>query len=175
MLASLWFRNGVPLLGCSCVGAVPLEVRTAVGYCSGFVAAVKPARDAVPWTLLQESSAHERFQVRRDKIEEHQSTTVRRTDRQLQKLLNWEKGSPGNLLHMGHYGTAAERARRRLARLDPIAESDDEDEVVAPDEDDLRSEASMTVDDKPSPAESLAMSGRSSGDRIQCSTIVGSA
>ena len=154
MLASLWFRNGVPLLGCSRVGAVPLEVRTAVGYRSGFVAAVKPARDAVPWTSLQESSAHERFQVRRDKIEEHQSTTVRRADRRLQKLLIWEKGSPGNLLHMDHYGTAAECARRRHARLDPIAESDDEDEVVTPDEDDLRSEASTTVDDEPGPAKS---------------------
>ena len=107
-----------------------------------------------PWTLVQESSAHERFQVRRDKVEEHQSTTARRAGRQLQKLLIWEKGSPGNLLHMDHYGTATERARRRLARLDPIAKSDDEDEVVAPDEDDLRSEASATIDDEPGPAES---------------------
>ena len=61
MLASLWFRHGVPLLGGSRVGTVPLEVRTAFGYRSGFVAAVKPVHDAVPWTTLQESSAHERF------------------------------------------------------------------------------------------------------------------
>ena len=100
----------MPLLSNREVGAIPKEVRVAVGYRSGFVAAVKPARDAVPWNLLQESSAHERFQVRRDKIEEHQITTAQQADRRLQKLLTWEKGSPGNLLHMDHHGTPAERA-----------------------------------------------------------------
>jgi hypothetical protein len=109
----------------------------------------------VPWKLLQESSAHERFQVRRDKIEEHQITKALRADRRLQGLLTWEKGSPGNLLHMDHHGTAAERARRRLSGLKPIAESDAEDGVAASDEDDLRSEASTTVDEEPRPAESV--------------------
>ena len=132
MLASLWFRHGVPLLSDLNVDAVPLEVRAAADYCSGFVAAVKPARDAVPWTQVQESSAHERFQVRCDKVEEHQTTTAKGADRRLQKLLMWEKGSPGNLLHMDHYGTAAERARRRLSGLDPIADSDDENGIVPP-------------------------------------------
>ena len=51
--------------------------------------------------------------------EEHQSTTALRADRRFQKLLIWEKDSGGNLLHMDHFGTATERARRRLARLDP--------------------------------------------------------
>ena len=87
MLASLWFRCGVPLLGCAPVGPVPLEVRSAVGYRSGFVAAVKPARDAIPLLLVQEAAAYERFQVRRDKVEEHQSTTVRRAGRRLQKQI----------------------------------------------------------------------------------------
>jgi len=89
MLASLWFRHGVPLLRNREAGAIPREVRVAVGYRSGFVAAVKPARDAVPWKLLQESSAHGRFQVRRDKIEDRQSTTALRTVRRLQGLLMW--------------------------------------------------------------------------------------
>ena len=53
MLASLWFRHGVPLLRNREVSVIPREVRVAVGYRSGFVAAVKPARDAVPWKLLQ--------------------------------------------------------------------------------------------------------------------------
>ena len=50
--------------------------------------------------------------------------------------------SPGNLLHIDHYSTAVERARRHLAHLDPIADSDEEDDVVAPAEDELRSEES---------------------------------
>ena len=104
--------------------------------------------------MVQEAAAHERFQVRRDKVEEHQSTTARRADRRLQKLLIWEKDSPGNLLHMDHYGTAAERARRRLAHLDPIADSDDEDGVVIPAEDGLRSEESAAPSEESSPAES---------------------
>ena len=132
--AGVWFPYGVPLLGCVPDGSVPPTVRSAVGYGGGFVAAVKPARDAIPLLLVHEAAAHARFQVRRDKVEEHQTTTARRADRRLQKLLDWEAESPGNLLHKDHYGTPAERARRRLARLDPIAESDDEDEVVAPDE-----------------------------------------
>ena len=86
--------------------------------------------------------AHERFQVRRGKVEEHQSTTAQRADRRLQKLLTWETESPGNLLHIDHYGTAAERARRRLARLDPIADNDEDDDTLAPAEDELRSEES---------------------------------
>ena len=116
MVASLWFRYGVPLLGCAPVGSVPLEVSSAVGYRSGFVAAVtvKPARDAIP--LVQEATAHECFQVRRDRIEEHQSTTARRADRRLQKLLAWESESPGNLLHMDHYGTAAAGASAAASR-----------------------------------------------------------
>ena len=97
-------------------------------------------RDAVPLLLVREAAAHERFQVRRDKIEEHQSTTAQRADRHLQKLLTWEKDSPGNLLHTDHYGTATERARRRLARLDPIADSDEEEDVIAPAEDGLCSD-----------------------------------
>ena len=108
MFASLWFCYGVPLLGGAHTGAIPLEVRSAVGYRSGFVAAMKPARDAIPLLMLQEAAAHERFQARRDKVEEHQSTTARCADRCLQKLLIWEKDSPGNLPHMDHYGTAAE-------------------------------------------------------------------
>ena len=100
---------------------------------------MKPAQDAISLALVQEAAAHERFQVRRDKVEEHQSTTARRADRCLQKLLTWERDSGGNLLHMDHYGTAAERARRRLAHLDPIADSDDEDGIVAPVADELRS------------------------------------
>ena len=155
MLASLWFRHGVPLLRNQEVSVIPREVRVAVGYRSGFVAAVKPARDAVPWKLLQESSAHERFQVRRDKIEDRQTTTALRTDRRLQGLLTWEKSSPGHLLHMDHHGTAAERARCRLSGRQPVAGSDDEDGVTASDEDDLRSEASTTVDEEPRPAESV--------------------
>ena len=89
MFASLWFRYGVPLLGSAHVGAIPQEARSAVGYRSGFVAAVKPARDAIPLALVQEAAAHKRYQVRRDKIEEHQSTTALRADRRLQKLLIW--------------------------------------------------------------------------------------
>ena len=55
---------------------------------------------------------------------------------------------------MDHYGTAAERARRRLAHLDPITDSDDEDGVVAPAEDELRSEECETPDAELNPAES---------------------
>ena len=83
MLASLWFCNSVPLLSSSCISVVPLEVRTAVGYCSGFVAAVKPVHDAVPWMLVQLLSAHECFQVWCDKVEKHQSMITRHTNRQL--------------------------------------------------------------------------------------------
>ena len=70
--------------GGASVGPVPLEVHSAVGHRSGFVATVKPARDAIPLLLVQEAAAHERFQVRRDKVEEHQSTTARRADWRLQ-------------------------------------------------------------------------------------------
>ena len=63
MLASLWFRYGVPLLGGAHTSTIPLEVRSAIRYRSGFVAAVKPARDAVPLLMVQEVAAHERFQV----------------------------------------------------------------------------------------------------------------
>ena len=83
---------------------------------------------------------HEHFQVQHDKIEEHQSTTTLRADRHLQKLLIWEKDSGGNLLHMDHYSTAAEWACCHLAWLDPIADSDDEDDVVALSKDELCSE-----------------------------------
>ena len=67
MLASLWFRHGVPLDALHDV-TVPAPVRSAAGYRSGFVAAVKPAGDPVPLLLLQEAAAHERFQQRRDKV-----------------------------------------------------------------------------------------------------------
>ena len=54
---------------------------------------------------------------------------------------------------MDHYDTAAERARRRLARLDPIDDSDDDDDTVAPADDELRSEESATSSDAPSSLE----------------------
>ena len=41
-------------------------------------------------------------------------------------------------MHIDHYGTAAEQARRRLAHLDPIGESDDEDDSTVKTEDGLR-------------------------------------
>ena len=148
MLASLWFCYRVPLLGGAHINAIPLEIRSAVGYRSGFVVAVKPARDAVPLLMVQEAAAHEYFQVRRNKIEEHQSTTAQRADRRLQKLLTWKKDSLGNLLHIDHYRTAAERARRRLARLDLITDSDEEDDVVASAEDELRSDESEATSEE---------------------------
>ena len=140
MLASLWFRYGVLLLGDVHTGTIPLEVRLAVRYRSGFIVAVKPARNAVPLLMVQEAAAHERFQIRRDKIEEHQTTTARRADRRLQKLLIWEKDSPGNLLHIDHYRTAAERLWCHLAH--------DEDGMVALDEDELRSEESEVTSEE---------------------------
>ena len=94
MLASLWFCRGVPLLGGLNVSMVPRDVCAVVGYCSGFVAVVKPARDAVPWTSIRESSAHERFQVQHDKIKEHQSTTARRADRQGAAHISASTGPP---------------------------------------------------------------------------------
>ena len=55
-------------------------------------------------------------------------------------------------MHIEHYGTAAKRARRRLAHLDPIAESDDDEKEAHPADDGLRAnDADLWVDgDAPS-------------------------
>ena len=76
MFASLWFCYSVPLLSDAHVSAIPQEVRSAVGYQSSFVVAVKPVQDAIPLVLVQEVAAHEHFQVWCDKVKEHHSTTA---------------------------------------------------------------------------------------------------
>ena len=64
-------------------------------------------------------------------VEKYRSTKARRANHRLKKILEWQKDSPENLLHIDQDGTAAERARRQLAHLNSIAGCDDDDKEAS--------------------------------------------
>ena len=124
--ASLWFKHGTPLL-LDLDDCPEPPGRQELGFCGGFAAEVKQARPALPLPAVHAARWEASFTKKRGDIEKMEAQKQRRSDRRGQKMLGWESKHEDNLIHMSRFGKQTDRSRKRLAALDPIPPSDDED------------------------------------------------